>query len=161
MLRLWRTFLIALLGAAVLSGCRSSEFGSLVRAVESQPGVRRQYIPMLGLARTGVRMMHPSGVYDFRIALFEHSDAMPSGEVDQTLSRISARGWQPLVRVQERDGGRTTIWARESPRGMHMLVFTRDRGESVIVQLEMDAEQFFRDFASEPRELGARHSSAP
>lgn len=148
--------LLALALGAALSGCRTSEFGSLVRAVEAQPGVRKQWIPMLGMARTGVRVIRPSGIYDFRLAVFEHSNLGSATGIDRAISSITARGWSPVVRVTGADGARTTIWARESPRGMHMLVFSRESTESVVVQIEMDAEQFFREFAREPKALRSK-----
>ena len=156
MARLVRITLIGLLLGAALSGCQTSEFGTLVRAVEAQPGVRKQWIPMLGAARTGVRMIQPSGIYDFRLAIFEHSGLGSASNIDRAISSITARGWSPVVRVSGANGERTTIWARESPRGMHMLVLTRESTESVVVQVEMDAEQFFREFAVKPKALASK-----
>lgn len=155
MARLVRFSLLALAVVAGLSGCRSSGFGSLVSAVEAQPGVRKQWIPMLGLARSGVRMIQPSGIYDFRIAIFEHS-TLGASNLDRAISSITRRGWSPVVRVAGVDGERTTIWARESPRGVHMLLFARESTETVVVQIELDAERFFRDFALGPEALASK-----
>ncbi|HVR44710.1 MAG TPA: hypothetical protein VMS56_14850 [Thermoanaerobaculia bacterium] len=153
---LGRALLIAGLAGAVLTGCRTSEFGTLCNAVSAQPGVHRQYIPMLGIARIGVRMAHPAGVFDFKLAVFENGGMHRSPAVDRALSSIDQRGWTPVVKVRSADGTRTRIWLRESPRGMEMLLFAHETGESVVLQLEMDAETLFARLAADPAGAGRR-----
>ncbi|HUP65991.1 MAG TPA: hypothetical protein VM557_12015 [Thermoanaerobaculia bacterium] len=147
--------LLAFTLAIILTGCRTSEFGTLVRAVESEAGVRRQSIPFLGLARTGVRMIHPKGVRDFRLAVFETGNVEVSERVDRAIASIAGRGWSPLVRVTGRNGERTAIWMRSSLQGegIEMIVFSHDASESVIIQLEMDPEAVMRGLIEEPAAL--------
>ncbi|HEY0593984.1 MAG TPA: hypothetical protein VGF40_19590 [Thermoanaerobaculia bacterium] len=147
-----RVFGIGLLAAAALAGCASSEFSTLVRAAASEPGVRRQRVPMLGLARTTVRVMHPQGVRDFQMAVFETDGSAASERLDLAIAEVG-RGWTPMIRVASADGERSTVWARTSGSGMEMLVLARDGEESVIVRFEMDADRFFATLAGSPATL--------
>ena len=145
-------FTAIVLLAAALTGCRSSEFSTLVRAVEAEPGTRRQYIPMLSLARTGVRTIHPHGVRDFQLAVFETEGVANSARLDAAI-REAGTGWTPMVRVVRADGQRTSVWARPSNEAMEMLVLAHEPGESVIVRVEMDAERFFATLNDSPGNL--------
>lgn len=143
---------VTLLLAAALAGCRSSEFSTLVRAVESEPGTKRQYIPMLSLARTGVRAIHPNGVRDFQVAVFETAGLGGSARIDAAIRSVG-EGWTPIVRVSGANGERTTVWSRPSAEGMEMLVLAHEPGESVIVRLVMDPERFFAAMSDSPADL--------
>lgn len=145
-------FVAIVLLAAALTGCRSSEFSKLVRAVDDEPGTRRQYIPMLSLARTGVRSIHPHGVRDFQLAVFQTEGVAASARLDAAMREAGA-GWTPMVRVARADGERTSVWARPSNGAMEMLVLAHEPGESVIVRLEMDPDQFFATMSDAPEEL--------
>ncbi len=152
MIRRANAILLATLAAAALGGCRSSEFSTLVRAVESEPGVRRQYIPMLGLARAGVRTLNPKGIRDLQLAVFETGPTEDSARLDRAIESVG-RGWTPMVRVSSADGERTTVWTRASGDAMEMLVLSHDAGESVIVRLAMDPERFFSTLSDSPGQL--------
>ncbi|HSN67855.1 MAG TPA: hypothetical protein VLV48_01330 [Thermoanaerobaculia bacterium] len=141
-----------LLLAAALTGCRSSEFSKLVRAVEAEPGTRRQYIPMLALARTGVRTIHPHGIRDFQLAIFETEGVASSARLDAAI-REAGDGWTPMIRVERADGERTSVWARPAKGTMEMLVLAHEPGESVIVRLEMAPEEFFAALSDSPGDL--------
>lgn len=138
------TFPLLLLMA--LSGCRSgSDWGELVRAVERQPGMERQYIPMLGLARTAVRTTNPSGIRDLRLAVFNNRGGLLAADaaLENAMISVSQRGWSPMIRISESSGARTTIWARPKADGVEMLLLVREADEAVVIQLEMDPERFF------------------
>ncbi len=141
-----------LLLATALAGCGSSEFSTLVRAAGAEPGARRQYVPMLGFARTSVRMMRPHGVRDLQLAVFETDSMAASEGLDRAIAEVG-KGWTPMIRVASAEGERTTVWARSSANGMEMLVLAHDDGESVIVRFEMDADRFFATLAESPQDL--------
>jgi hypothetical protein len=143
---------IGLVLATSFTACRSSEFSTLVRAVGAEPGTRRQYVPMLGLARTGVRTMHPSGVRDFQLAVFETESTQASARLDAALASVGG-GWVPMIRVASTAGERTTVWSRPAGDGMEMLILAHEPGESVIVRVEMDAARFFAALADSPEDL--------
>ncbi len=148
---------IALLLAATVTGCRSSEFSTLVSAVGSEPGARRQHIPMLGLARIATRAVHPEGVRDLQLAVFETDSAAASERLDRAIESVG-QGWMPMIRVSSANGERSTVWVRPAGDGMEMLVLAHEPGESVIVRLEMDPERFFATMSDSPRALAdTRH----
>lgn len=128
-----------------LGGCRSgSDWGDLVRAVERQPGMEREYIPMLGLARTAVRTAHPNGIRDMRLAVFNNRGGVLAADaaLENAMLSVSQRGWSPMIRISESSGARTTIWARPKADGMEMLLLVRESDEAVVIQLEMDPDRF-------------------
>lgn len=143
MRRLALPLIFAGLLAASLFGCASSDFTTLVAAIEAEPGVHRQYIPMLGVARTGVRVLHPGGVRDFRLAVFNHAGPRGNPELNRAVDAITERGWMPMVKVRQADGEQATIWLREAGSDqVEMLIVAREARESVVVQLEIDAATF-------------------
>jgi hypothetical protein len=149
-------FVLTLFLAAALGGCRSSEFSTLVRAVEREPGTRRQYIPMLSLARTGVRTIHPHGIRDFQVAIFHTKGLGDPTRLDAAIASVG-EGWTPMVRVSSAKGERTTVWSRPSDAGMEMLVLAHEPGESVIVRVVMDLDRFFATLNDSPGKLATKN----
>lgn len=153
-----RMLAVGLLAVTAATGCGSSEFSSLVRAVAAEPGARRQYVPMLGLARTGVRMIRPHGVRDFQLAVFKTDSVAASGRLDRAIADVG-QGWTPMIRVAGARGERSTVWARASDDGMEMLVLAHDQRESVIVRFAMDADRFFATLSDSPAQLARTNIS--
>lgn len=153
-----RSILAAVILLFAATGCANgSEFRSLCRAVGSEPGVKRQWIPFMGLARTGVRMIKPSGVHDLRLAVYEHPNGLRGSNprLDAEIGRITEEGWTPMVRVTEAGGGRTTVWIRPQGDLMDMLVLAHDSEESVVVHMKVDSERLMADLAENPRGTAA------
>lgn len=146
------SFGLVLLLAATLTGCRSSEFSTLVNAVGAEPGARRQHVPMLGLARLGARAIHPEGIRDFQLAVFETDSVAASERLDRAIERVG-QGWTPMVRVTEAGGERSSVWVRDAGDAMEMLVLAHEPGESVIVRVAMDPERFFATMNDSPGSL--------
>ena len=157
----------SILAAAILliaaTGCSNgSEFRTLCNAVGSEPGVKRQWVPFMGLARTGVRMIKPSGVHDLRLAVYEHPNGLngPNPRLDAAIGRITEEGWAPMVRVTEAGGSRTTVWIRPEGELMGMLVLAHDSEESVVVHMRVDSERLMADLAEDPIGVANRRSAA-
>jgi hypothetical protein len=105
-----------------------ADFNALVRAVESTNGIHRIWTPGISLVRLGVRMIHPEGVHDFEIAVFE-------GDGNLDLERIMrSNPGTPMVRVHERRSGDTTvIWARPCGDLVEMLLVTHEPNDNTVV----------------------------
>lgn len=156
-----RTILVASALLILSSGCSNGgEFRTLCSAVGSEPGVRRQPVPFLGLARTGVRVIKPSGVHDLRLAIYEHPNGLQGGNprLDAAIAEITAAGWLPMVRVTEAGGSRTTVWVRPGEQLIDMLVLAHDSDESVVVHLKVDSEKLLADLAESPLQVAKRRS---
>jgi hypothetical protein len=131
-----------------------ADFDSLVRAVETIPGLHRVPMPGFGLVRFAVWMIHPKGVYDFQLATFEGK----GGDIDpRALERLvrthAEAGYQPLVVAHSRrDGELTLIWARPSGGDkVELLLLTHDpHDETVVLRTVVDVDMIAREI-DQPR----------
>ena len=124
-----------------------ADFNQLVRAVESQRGLHRIWTPGIGLVRFGVRIVHPNGVHDFELAVFEGETRFDDEQFNAIL-RTSPD--TPIVRVHSNRTGETAIiWAR--PVGgsrFEMLLMAHDPGDNtVVVRAIVDGETLAREMA--------------
>src|ERR1700736_2603006 len=95
---------------ALAAATAHADFDQLVRAVESQRGLHRIWTPGIGLVRLGVRIVHPDGVHDFELAVFEGETQFDDAQFNAIL-RTSPD--TPIVRVHSNHSGETAIiWAR-------------------------------------------------
>ncbi len=145
----------ALLALFVAAPVRA-DFDSLVRAVETIPGLRRIPMPGFGLVRLAVWMIHPKGVHDLQLATFETRDGEESGGIDQghlesLLRRHAEAGYRPLVQVRSRRNGEMTfIWARPV-RGdrVELLLLAHERSdETVVLRTVVDVEMVAREIGN-------------
>jgi len=131
--------------AFVLSAVNArADFDSLVRVVGSSRGLHRRWTPGISFVRFGVRMIHPAGVHDFQIAMFEGDGDVDFERVLHTTPAI------PMVRTRDNRTGETAvIWAR--PLGgdlFEMLLLAHDpKDDTVVVRAVVDAEMLAREIA--------------
>lgn len=146
---------IALVFAIVLTAATAhADFNELVRAVQSQRGLHRIWTPGIGLVRLGVRIVHPNGVHDFELAVFEGNTRFDRDQFDAIL-RTSPD--TPLVRAHSNHSGETTIiWARPIGRSrFEMVLMAHEPGDdTVVLRAVVDAEILAREM-SHPRHAGA------
>jgi len=126
-----------------------ADFNALVSVVSSTRGMHRIWTPGISLVRFGVRIVHPAGVHDFQIAVFEGD-----GNID--LKRVM-RGTPetPMVRTHDNRTGETAvIWAR--PLGtdlIEMLLVAHDpNDQTVVLRAVIDGEMLAREI-SDPRHV--------
>lgn len=111
-----------------------NSFSSLVRQVEQHYGHRRMFLPFVGaLAGLAAR---PAGVTEFHFAIVPVSAAAAG----RTPEFHPGAGWRPLVRVTEKHGEQTVVYARdEGAANVRMLLVTRDHSDAVVVEMRLDA----------------------
>ena len=124
-----------------------ADFNQLVRAVGRQHGLHRIWTPGIGLVRFGVRIVHPNGVHDFELAVFEGETRFDDEQFNAIL-RTSPD--TPVVRVHSnRTGESAIIWAR--PVGgsrFEMLLMAHDPGDNtVVIRAIVDGERLAREMA--------------
>jgi hypothetical protein len=131
-----------------------ADFDSLVRAVETIPGLHRVPMPGFGLVRFAVWMIHPKGVHDFQLATFEgkHTGDIDSRELERLLRRHADAGYSPLVQAHSRRNGELTlIWARPSANGItvELLLLAHDpNDETVVLRTVVDVETIAREIGN-------------
>jgi hypothetical protein len=124
-----------------------ADFDSLVRVVESSRGMHRVWTPGISFVRLGVRMVHPEGVHDFQLAIFEGH-----GDVDIERVMRAAPG-VPIVRTRDNRTGETAvIWAHPlSADLVEMLLVAHDPNDNtVVIRAVVDGQKLAEEIA-DPR----------
>jgi len=120
-----------------------NEIESALRARLGSP----TYIPLMGLVRVVTWVVHPKGVHDVRLAVFEKNHASIDGaEIERLLNRAVPRDFHPLVRTRSRKTGEWAfIYAR--PRGdrLELLVVSHDNEDTALVQVDVEPEVVMRE----------------
>lgn len=132
-----------------------ADFHDVARAISRQRGIKRVYIPFLGLARFAVWMASPAGVHDFQLATFEGGRDVNGRDLQSLLRAKCGKGWMPLVQVwSKKNGGEWSfIYAKPSKRGtrIELLVLARDNDDTTLVRVDVDAEVVARHIETSPR----------
>ena len=134
-----------------------ADFAAVARALDRKEGVKRIWIPLLGLARFAVRVIQPEGVNDFQLATFEGADNVDPRELQQIMSNKLGPGFQPLVQVWSRKSGKkeySFIYARPRPNreDIEIVILAQDDDDTVLVRVNVDANVLARQL-NEPRHV--------
>ncbi len=157
-----RLLLAAVLFAASALPLRA-DFNAVARAIDSQEGVRRIWIPFLGVARAVVWVVQPEGVRDFQLVTFRNTRNVDPRDLQDILRAKAGAGFQPLVQVwSKRTGEWSFIYAKPSPDGDRielMVLAHEDDEQTVLVRVEVDAKVLARELGERPRHVTrmARH----
>lgn len=139
-----------------------ADFAAVARAIDSQRGVDRVWIPFLGIARAVVRVVQPEGVHDFQLVTFTSDNGIDPEKLQDILRAKAGPGYRPLVQIRsKRSGDWSFIYAKPSrnPDRMELLVLTHDGDETVLVRVDVNAAVLARELGEEPRQVTrmARH----
>src|SRR4051812_38366911 len=122
----------------------ASEFDWLVREFSRRSGARQAYIPLFGLVRSSLAVVHPAGAGQLRLAVFEHTD-LESEEFSQlTDAVVVGHEWKPMVRVRSRNNESTNIYVQQQGRDLRLLITSLDGGEATFVQVQIRPTQLIR-----------------
>jgi hypothetical protein len=134
-----------------------ADFNDVARGVSAKLGVKKVYIPFLGLARFAVWMASPTGVHDFQLATFEGGKDVNPHDLKQLMHAKAGKGFMPLVQVwSKRNGGEWSfIYARPAKRGtrIELLVLARDGNDTTLVRVDVDAAIVARHIETGPRNV--------
>ncbi len=133
-----------------------ADFSDVARAIDRHTGVKRVWIPFLGIARTFVRVIQPEGVHDFQLATFEGAHDIDPRELQRIMEEKVGPGFKPLVRVWSRKSSEWSfIYARPATSGgrIELIVLAHDDEETVLVRVDVDANIVARELG-EPRNVG-------
>jgi len=137
-------FLIA--SGVVLMG--DSEFDYVVKAIETHYHTKRTHIPFLGLANVVVKVAHPAGASEFKLAVFDDLDAISDRddrELDRFMHDLSSTRLHPLVRVHShRDREAVYIFATDQGRETRMLIATFQSDQATVVQVKVDMNELLK-----------------
>jgi len=136
--------LIALSVFALGATPARANFDDIVRAVESRYHVHRTSIPMFGLVRFALWVVHPGGVSDVQLATFENAHFGDQRELADIVRRNAGEPFQPLVQSRSKRNNETTlIYAR--PLGgdrVALLIFAHDREDTTVLRVVVSMDKF-------------------
>lgn len=147
-------FLIAA-SVAGPAAAKDNDFSRVVRQVESTYHAHRSLRFILGLGMFVVNVARPEGMSHIKLALFENQKLMARPDAPDFLETVRAAlgpDWQPFVRVRERDGGRTIIYARSAGKNAELLVATLDHEDAVLVQARVRPDKMAK-LVDEPHRI--------
>jgi hypothetical protein len=121
----------------------ANEFDWLVHEFSRQSGARQTYIPLFGLVRFSVAVVHPAGASQLRLAVFEHAD-LESEKFSQLTDAVVVHGWKPMIRVRSRNNESTNIYAQQQGRDLRLLITSLDGGEATFVQVQTRPAQLMK-----------------
>jgi len=130
--------IVVFLAVAFIALPLYADFRSVERALRVRLGAPK-WIPGLGLMRFAANVIHPNGVHDFQLTLFENGD-LDGPDAARMMSR-EAPGFTPLVRQRER-GEWSLIYARPAARGrVELLILHRESDQTVLVRCDVDPQE--------------------
>ena len=152
--------IIVALIAITLATPLHADFARIARALDSELG-SRTWIPFLGLGRFIVKAIHPNGVHDFQLAVFEnHRRDVDPMALEALMREGAGKGFSQLVRVRSnRSGENVLVYAKPRGRYIEMLVLAHEKRETVFVRVVADAKVVAREFGG-PRGLVSANLSA-
>lgn len=133
-----------------------ADFASVARAIDAKKGVKRIWIPFLGVARFAVRMVQPEGVRDFQLVTFQGTDDLDPRELQTLLRDKIGKGFVPLVQVWSGKAGKkewSFIYARPHGKNrVELVVLAHDDEDTALVRVDLDADVVARELG-EPRNV--------
>lgn len=150
-----RRIAAALLLTAIALPLRA-DFRDVVRAIDAQRGVKKVWIPFLGVARAAVWLIQPEGVHDFQLATFEGADDIDPKAMHALLREKIGKGFRPLVQAYSRRTGEWSfIYVRVLPDGrkLELVVLAHDNDDTALVRVVANPEIVARHIAEEPRHV--------
>jgi hypothetical protein len=154
--------LAALLFISVLAVPAHADFDSIANAIGAKRGVKRIWIPFLGVARLAVWIVSPKGVHDFQLATFEGGRNINPDELRAILRTNVEKGFAPLVQVWSKHSREWSfIYARpgKTPNRMQLLVLAYDGDDTTLVQVDVNPEVIAREL-NDPRHAAVKVARA-
>jgi hypothetical protein len=134
-----------------------ADFNAVARAIDRQDGMKRIWIPFLGVARAVVWVVRPEGVHDFQLVTFRNDGHVDPLELKEIMERKAGPGFKPLVRVySKRTGEWNFIYAKPTPdsdRIELMVLAHDDDDQTVLVRVDVDAKVLARQLEDRPRHV--------
>jgi hypothetical protein len=117
----------------------ASEFDWLVREFSRESGAKRVHVPFLGLANFVVKVGHPAGTSEMKLAIFERGDLEAPRFTSLTDSAVGG-SWKPMIRVRSRNGESTNIYVRTDGKHLNLLIASLDDDEATFVQVRLEPQ---------------------
>ena len=125
-----------------------ADFNALADAIDNYRGVKRVWMPGIGLARVLVWVARPKGVHDFQVAAFEGAENIDARDLHALLQSKLEPGFVPLVKVYSRKSHEWSfvyVRPRANSDRLELMVLAHDDDDTVLVRVDVDAETIARE----------------
>lgn len=117
-------------------------FRSLANEISMRGDMKRVWIPFFGVGRVFVKMAHPDGIHDVKLAVFEDRGGADLVDLKRLVERhLDLEDWSPIVRARSQ-GEDTHVFVQERGATIGVFIAARDEDEIVVVEIELDPERF-------------------
>jgi VWFA-related protein len=132
-------------------------FKGIVKQIETQYRVKKKRIPMLGLANFMVKIIHPAGIKDFKVAIFENRNFTRDAN-DRMLESIVraalARDWQPTVRTRmNASQEQFYLYTQASGKDIKLVAVTVEPRRTIVLEAKANPEAVAK-FMEKPEIFG-------
>src|SRR5215813_1763805 len=121
-------------------GARASDMNRVVRAVESDLGIRHTHIPMLGPALFMSRVVSGFQMPGVKLTVFEDaglSDRSPE-ELQRSVLKALGPEWSAFIKTTCNHGAEQNwIFLREDGKKLQMFIATAERNELSLSERQM------------------------
>lgn len=152
--------LAALSAYPVIATAGDPQFDAIVHRIQLH--YHKGPIRMMGLASFVANRVHPEGVRNVRIAIFEDWDPTlhpAEKDFDAFMQQIAGPEFHPMVRViSRRDGEQTFIYARPAEDDFEMLIVTLARDEACVVKTRISPDAISR-WVEKPGEMAEKSAA--
>ena len=125
----------------------ASDMNRVVRAVETDLGVRHTHIPMLGAAMFMGKVVSGFQMPGVKLAVFEDAGLADRSAEELERSVLGALGseWTPFVKSTSNHGAEQNwIFLREDGKKLQMFIATAERNELSLVEVKVGERQMRR-----------------
>jgi hypothetical protein len=126
---------------------KDRQFNALVKAIETQYGLRHVRIPLVGFATFCLRMTGTPGTAGLKIAVFDDlrdRSAVSTDSFEQSVQAAMGSGWHPLVRARSRaDGQVTLVYTNPDPKDLEVLIVWVGGDEATVVETKLKSSELW------------------
>jgi hypothetical protein len=142
----WAIGLLLLLGpGALVQDAAADDFSNILRRIESEYHVHRNYRFLLSVVGTAVKVSKPAGATNLKIAVFEDQNLFgsdPDVRLDEVVHSAAKSDWQPLLKsLSNRTGEHDYIYVQGRSKELKLLIVTVEPDETVVIQVNMKAHK--------------------
>lgn len=138
---------------------QASDMDRVVRAVETDLGVRHTHIPMLGVAMFVGKVATGFQMPGVKLAVFEDETFAQRSpqEIEHELLDALGPQWSPFVKSTSNHGDEQNwIYLREDGKKLQLFIATVERNELSLVEVKIGERQI-RKWINDTGEMAHRH----
>lgn len=150
-------FLAVLLAYPLIATAGDPQFDAIVHRIREHYHKGPNHL--MGLASFVANRVHPAGVKNIHIAVFEGLDSSrhpAEKDFDAFMQQTAGPEFRPMVRViSRRDGEQTYIYTRPAGDDIEMLIVTLEANEATVVKTCLSPKAMDR-WIEEPGKMASK-----